>query len=169
MKRRTLLRSLALLGAGSLAGCTAGSRVGGEDTTAVGPVEPEITGTDFEVLDQGCGNTVSEAAVEFADDAVEITGTIAGSDACKTAQLADAIYDPDADELRVTVETVEREGVGACTQCIVEIEYRSTVSFSGGLPPSVVVRHEGTGEPGVVTTVDRVAEGSGTDTPTTSG
>jgi hypothetical protein len=169
MQRRTLLQSIALLGAGSLAGCTAGEQVVGEKTTTLGPVEPEIGGTDFAVLDQGCGNEVNEATVELGSDAVEITGTIAGSDACKTAELADATYDPNADELRVTVGTVDREGAGACAQCIVEIDYRASVQFTGGLPPNVVVRHDGVGEPGVVATVKRAAEGSGSDTPTGSG
>lgn len=163
MKRRTLLHSIPLLGAGSLAGCTAGRRVGGEETTSVGPVEPELASTDFEVLRQGCGNQVNEATIESGDDTVEITGTIAGSDACKTAELADATYDPDTDELQVTIATTDREDAGACAQCIVEIEYRATATFTGGLPPNVVVRHEGTGDPGVVASLDRVDGGTTTE------
>lgn len=163
MKRRTLLQSMALLGAGSLAGCTAGSRVGGEGTTSIGPVEPELTSTDFEVLQQGCGNQVNEATIESGGDTVEITGTIAGSDACKTAELANVTYDPDADELQVTVATTDREDAGACAQCIVEIEYRATATFTGGLPPNVVVTHEGTGDPGVVATLNRADSGTTTE------
>lgn len=163
MKRRTLLGSIGLLGAGSLAGCTTGTRVVDEETTTtVGSVEPAVAGTDFEVRDQGCGNTVNEATVSFEGDAVVVEGTIAGSDACKTAELADATYDPDADELQVTVAAVDREEAGVCAQCIVEIDYRTTVSFSGGLPPSVVVSHEGAGQSGVVATVDRVDGGTTT-------
>ena len=167
MQRRSLLKSLSLLGVGALAGCTAGTQVVGDEPTSVRQVEPEVAGTDFEVLDQGCGNQTNEAAVEFADDAVEIDGTIAGSDACKTAELADAAYDPDAEELQVTVATVDREDADVCAQCIVEIDYRATVQFAGGLPPKVSVRHEGAGESGVVTSVDRL-DGSSTTDETTS-
>lgn len=163
MQRRTLLQSISLLGTGSLAGCIAGRRVGGEETTTVGSVEPELTSTDFEVVDQGCGNPVNEATIDPSGDTVEITGTIAGSDACKTAELADATYDPEADELQVTIATTDREGAGTCAQCIVEIEYRATATFTGGLPPNVVVRHEGAGESGVVATLSRVESGTTTE------
>lgn len=161
MKRRTLLQSAGALGAAVTAGCVADSQVVGENTTAPGPVGPQLEETDFEVLDVNCGDEKNEARVEFEDDAVVVTGTIDGSDACKTAELADASYDPDADEFGIVVETVEGEDAGACAQCIVEIDYRATFTFDGSLPPRITVRHEGSGGPVDVAAADRFDEGNG--------
>ncbi|MFC7081610.1 hypothetical protein [Halorussus caseinilyticus] len=176
MERREMLaRFGAVLGAGSLGGCLsryediAGD--GGETTTAETtddgqPTDggrtttPErttegtttldaqstLTDTAFEVTSAGCGEPKSEASVEFRNGTTVVTGTVSGSNACYTATLADASYDPETGTLEVTVASAQKEGADACAQCIVAIEYEATFSFEGDPPATVNVVHEAMGE-----------------------
>ena len=175
MDRRKLLgRFGAVLGTASLGGClsrydeiaggTDGTTTGttattvaeetGPETTATTTTQPVTLGdTSFEITDTGCGQPTSEAGVSFDEEnAITITGTISGSNACYTATLADVSYDPETGALEVTVSSMQKQGAEACAQCIVEIDYEATVSFEGGLPATVRVVHQTTGGTETVTT-----------------
>lgn len=164
MKRRALLRAVAATGpvwSATIAGCT-GTDVPGDGTpgsptetgggtptpTATATPTPtsgrtRLTGEEFTVLDSGCGTGSNRATVEWADRTVTVTGVISGRNGCYTAELKNARYVEDADELRVGVRSYNPNTEAACTQCIVDIEYRSTFEFEGGLPDTVVVGHNG--------------------------
>lgn len=120
-----------------------GSPPTSEPTPTPTPGSPRVTGTSFEVVENTCGEKKNRATVEWTDRSVKVTGVISGSNACYTAELERARYDAEADELRVDVRSYNPETQTACAQCIVEIDYRSTVEFEGGTPGSVVVRHNG--------------------------
>ena len=62
-----------------------------------------------------------------------------------TADLGSASYDAETDRLDVNVVTMEREDSGMCTQQLVGIEYKATVSFENGIPSGVSVSHDGDG------------------------
>ncbi|SFR96625.1 hypothetical protein SAMN05216559_1664 [Halomicrobium zhouii] len=182
MHRRTMLaRVSAGLGAVALAGCVADEN--GDEGT---PSESETDGGDgnetdggdgnetddgdgngtavsladasLSLVHAGCGQQTDEAAVAFEADAGEVvvTGTIWGSDACKTARLADASYHADADELVVLVATEDRsDEEEMCAECITELDYEVTAAFDGGLPGKVTVRHSHGDDPTTVSTATR--------------
>jgi hypothetical protein len=146
MNRRTLLTAGAV-GLAALAGC--GGTDSGTDETPTGtdtttPTTPTMTDESFTVVQTSSGQERDEASVTVDGATVTIEGTIWGADGCTTAELADASYDVSADELTVAVATTQRTGTGtdACTQAIVEIDYRATVTFENGLPGTVVVTHD---------------------------
>lgn len=163
MDRRTLLRNGAALAALAIAGCTGGQPGGdgtptdgtpgdGSETTAPpttgSPETIEIADYSFEVTDRTSAGTEPTAEVSFdaAEELVRVTGTIEGSDGCKTAELRAIEYSRDADEVHVGVATTDRPGTGdkACTQALVYISYELTVSFRGGVPAAASVSHDGT-------------------------
>lgn len=158
MQRRTVLRAVALASTSVLAGCATERSVGGDRTSVVATGEPTLEERSFRVIESGCGTQTNEATVEFQDTSVVVSGTITGSDACQTAELAAVNFDADTGALTVTVATLDREEGGVCAQCLTEIDYRATITFSGGLPSVVTVNHDGTGGSGTVATVDRLAE-----------
>lgn len=163
MNRRTLLRRAAALGAVGLAGCT-GAPPGddgtdtptddGEPTTAPPTTDDEtptseppvdIADFDFAVTDRD-SSSAPTATVSFdaSADEVRFTGTIQGSDGCKTAALDAIDYDRGADEVTLSVITKDREGAGdMCTTALVFIDYEGTVRFTGGIPSRAVVTHNG--------------------------
>lgn len=151
VKRRDLLRAvpLALLPAG----CLAGSPSDGSDGSPT--PETELVESDLRVGEKGCGKQVDSAQVSFDPDvpAVTVDGTIWGSDTCHTARLADATYAAGDDRLTVHVVAVrpETEEPQACGQCIVEVDYGATCTFTGALPGTVRVVH-GTGDRRTVVT-----------------
>jgi len=101
-----------------------------------------MTDSTFTVLRTESGTETDDATVSFDGATVTVEGTIWGRDGCKTAELASADYDGEADELTVAVATTNRENAGdVCTQALVEIGYRATVEFDSGVPASVVVTH----------------------------
>ena len=138
MDRRTLLGAAGTVGIGVLAGCSSN---GGSQTET--PTQtPTMTDSEFTVTRNESGTETDDATVSFDDTTVTVEGTIWGSNSCQTAELDSADYDDAADELTITVATTEREDAGdVCTQAIVEIDYRATISFERGLPGSVVVTH----------------------------
>ncbi len=161
MHRRTLLRRTGAIGALALAGCTGqaseddgnGGDGGGSDggsTPTATPNPVTMQDTTFEVTGRGgASDQQGSADVEFdtADDRLVVTGTIVGSDGCKTAALGDVKYDTEADELRVNVVTKDEEGSEdkMCTQALVDIDYELVVRFDGGIPKSASVSHNGQG------------------------
>lgn len=174
MKRRELLASSgAILATGSLGGCLARYRdvaggTGETTTTEETPTEETTEGTTteettteettteavrladrtFTLTDGGCGEPKNEASVTFdeAGTSVGVTGTIAGSNTCYIAELADASYDSATGTLEVAVVSKEKEGAEVCGQCIVAIDYEATFDFEGGLPATVSVVHASLGE-----------------------
>ena len=190
MDRRELLAGLgAVLGTASLGGCLGRYRdaIGGagettqDGTTQNGTTRDTTDGqsgtttgrpatladTSFQPLSAGCGQPTNEASVRFRRQANEVvvTGTIPGSNACYTAKLADASYDPETGTLDLTVaSTQQKDGADVCAQCITQIEYEATAAFEGGLPESVRVIHEAMGE---TRTVATVAAGGATTTEAT--
>ena len=145
MDRREYLGRMAALGASALAGCT-GSNVpdiGGTETDVAAPGTPVLAERSFEVVGKGCGTETNEASVSFGRK-VTVTGTITGSDACKTARLAAAEFRDGA--FRVVVETADEEGsADVCAQCLTEIDYEATFEFDGNAPGTVIVEHEWAG------------------------
>ncbi|WP_225307837.1 hypothetical protein [Haloarcula sp. CBA1129] len=92
----------------------------------------------------------------FDGNQVVVEGTIWGADGCKTADLTEAAYDSGSDELRISVGTKEQTDAGdMCTQAIMEIDYRATVTFANGLPGTVSVSHDSGDGPSPVTTATR--------------
>ncbi len=120
--------------------------LGTTGAATVGASPPAITDTAFEIRDQGCGNGSQRATVQTdeSESRVVVEGAATAPNACYTAELADATYDAEADALSVAVRTFEREDAEVCAQCLTTIEYTATVSFEGGLPGRVSVRHDET-------------------------
>jgi hypothetical protein len=117
----------------------------------------------FQVTDVSCGDSGNDADVAFDEDANEVvvTGTIAGSDLCRTAGLASVTYDEGEDRSAVVVETRRRAGADACGQCIAEIEYDLRLTYDA-VPSEISVTHDGhSGRVGVTT----AAHGSASATP----
>lgn len=150
MKRRTLLRAVASAGAAGIAGCT-GTTPGSDPTDTPTdtptptptPGPPELTGQSFEVREKGCGTGTDRATIGRDAPTVTVAGVVSGSNGCYTAELQRARYDADADELRADVRSFDPGDEAACTQCIVDIDYRASFEFEGGLPGTVIVSHNG--------------------------
>ncbi|AUG48916.1 hypothetical protein BVU17_13420 [Haloarcula taiwanensis] len=112
--------------------------------------------TTFSVTSRQSGSQVSSATVTFDGDRVVVEGTIWGADGCKTADLTDATYDSGSNELSIGVGPTEMTDAGdMCTQAIMEIDYRATVTFANGLPGTVVVSHDTGDGQSTVTTATR--------------
>ncbi|WP_134668730.1 hypothetical protein [Halorussus marinus] len=156
MDRRELLAGAgASLAAASLGGCL--DRYGvPEEGSGGGGGAPTLAEESFEMTDADCGTAANDATVGFdaEEGTVEVTGTVPGADACHVARLAGADYDPDADSLAVTVESVRRDDAEACADCVSEIDYEASFAFDGGLPASVTVTHEALGETSAVASAD---------------
>lgn len=101
-----------------------------------------VTETSFEILENECGTGQDEATVDQGTDQVVVEGTISGRNSCFTAELEAATYDTDTGELTVAVRSYSSDGGnGGCTECLVDIEYRATVSYDAPDPESVTVLH----------------------------
>lgn len=127
-----------------------------DDTTDSSGGASSLADASLEVVDSGCGQPTNEASVSFreADAEVGVTGTIAGSNACYIAELADASYDEASGALTLTVASTQEEGSEVCAECITEIDYEITAAFEGGLPATVEVVHEALDETTTVTTAE---------------
>lgn len=114
---------------------------------------PSAGDPTFEILGVGPGQAENSAEVSF-DDGVTVEGTIGGRNGCYTARLAEAAT---ADgTLRVLVEAYEdRAEDEACTDALVDVEYRARFRFDGAAPSRVVVEHDSMGEVRTVADVDR--------------
>lgn len=162
MRRRTLLRRSAALGAIAMAGCMGdgddnpgdGTPTGGDTGSPTDdPTDTPsgITGfgdTGIETTDTGCaeGEDAESASVTFDADAVSIAvdGVVEASNPCHVASLEGTKYDSEEMVLSVTIAAKPRDAEEACMECIGGIEYEATLDLEGGLPATVVVRH-GTG------------------------
>jgi len=167
MNRRDVLRrTIALAGAGTLAGCLdEGSGDGGDgddgsdgsdgsdggdgssgsdgatDTATPEPT-PSLSGQEIATQNTGCmSDGAASASVSSDSLTVTVSGAIEAPDPCHEATLVDASYDADADGLSVTVGTAEGES-GVCQDCVGTVEYEATMTFEGRLPASATVAHE---------------------------
>lgn len=173
MKRRDLLRRTALgtAGALTLAGCVSDgaqdSPGGAPDEESPTPTEtatptetptpspPSLAGAELTSTDADCASEDDRTAarVEFGDGTVGVSGSAGTPDPCYTASLSGAEYDPDRDELVVTVG-VSSEG-GVCASCLGAVTYEAAMQFENGLPGTVTVRHTMDDETTTVTTATR--------------
>lgn len=122
-------------------------------TTEIG-CPPEVTDRTFTSLAGSCGSA-SEASVSFAEDSVEVSGSVRAPNPCYGAQLADVSVSSD-DTLRVTVTTTEPTA-GVCAQCVASIEYEADLTFRDRVPETVEVVHRTMGGTETVATVTRGA------------
>ncbi|MDS0261499.1 hypothetical protein NDI56_19030 [Haloarcula sp. S1CR25-12] len=149
MKRRTLLGTASSVGIIALTGCLGGGEGDGTPTDTETATEtdtdtpsPTLTDSGFTVVNNENGVQTDNARVSVDGSKVVVEGTIWGRDGCRTATLGSTNYNTESDELTVDVATTRTEDAGdMCTQAIVEITYRATISFENGLPGSVVVTH----------------------------
>ena len=112
--------------------------------------------TTFSIVRRQSGSQTSSATVAFDGNQVVVEGSIWGSDGCKTADLTDISYDPNTNELSISVGTKDMPDAGdMCTQAIMEINYRATVTFENGLPGTVAVSHDSGNGLSPVTTATR--------------
>lgn len=120
---------------------------GGDDSEDGGAsTGVRLLSSDFEVVDRVPGNAEDVADVSFddAEDSVVVGGTVYGSNSCKTAELASSGYDDVEDVLELRVDTVDLpDAEEVCTPVITEISYSVSAEFSGGLPSTVSVYHDG--------------------------
>lgn len=148
MQRRTYLTSIAAALAAT-AGCTGGSPGNATPTESESPTEsPSPTPSQPRITEyslEGRENCDEPGAADIAVDgqAVIVEGCIVGKDGCQVPVLDSATYDPDADELLVRVTTEKRSDADACTQQLVDLPYRVTVTFENGLPETTRVVHDG--------------------------
>lgn len=119
------------------------------ETPTPPPQSPSLVDSSFTVTNVGPGVETNDTDISFERDSnvVVVTGTIPGSDGCKTAKLDSAAYDDATDTLTVSVVTTDREGTEdkACTQSIIEIDYEARFTFEGGLPTVASISHDGQG------------------------
>ena len=105
---------------------------------------PALVEQTFDVRSVNCGTQGGDVSTKTEDGVVTVEGLIDGRDGCWTAELVEAVYDPDTDLLSVEVESLRDDDAGdACVTCIVEIEYVATFTFEGGEPGSVRVDQRG--------------------------
>jgi hypothetical protein len=173
VNRRRLLGIVGLVGVGGLAGCT-GSGPGTEPTetpspTPTEPPQPEpivVTDADLEVLRVDCGTTDGRASIAHEVTGgqrgrLTVMGIIGGRDTCYRARLGQVSFDGAG--VRLTIPVVaflpDSSTDRACSECLVDVEYRATVAYEGAGPFSVVVEHDGD----AVASVDGLSPVDGTD------
>lgn len=152
MRRREFVTAAATVGTAGLTGCMDGgdgNRTDGNGTdgngTADGDGAPEVrvTDTTFTASRDATGPNAS-ASYSFGEGTLRVTGTIVGSDACKTAELGGARYDEDRGAVVVDVATTDAENAGdVCAQVLTPVAYEATVDVEYDEQPSVVVTHDG--------------------------
>ena len=107
----------------------------------------------FTVVETGdeAGNEAS-VAIENDGSRIVVTGTITGENGCRTATLDSVRID--AGEVRIVVATERAPDAGAvCSQALVGIGYRATVTVERR-PESVTVIHRGAGGEETVATTE---------------
>lgn len=123
------------------------ARVDRGEATETPSGDNSVRDSTFEVVERsgGSGESTAEVTFDDAETRITVTGTIVGSDGCKTATLSDVTVDPAADRATVSVATNNRPGTEGqvCTQALVAIDYEATVTFEGATPAEVAVVHDG--------------------------
>jgi hypothetical protein len=146
MERRTYLSAVCAT-VGAVAGCT--NRGASTDTSAATgtptrtatPAPPKVIDSSLEPRENCRARGAATIAVDGMSVVVE--GCIVGKDGCQHPVLDSVTYDEDADELLVRVTTEKRSDADACTQQLVDLPYRVTVTFENGLPGTTRVIHDG--------------------------
>lgn len=114
-----------------------------------GPDDSSTPAMDSSALsaDEGnCGGGMDPSTtVTFDDGALEVVvdGTITAPNPCHRPVLADASYDAETDTLEITVGIEAPDPEKMCVECVGALEYTASVGFSGALPGSVTVVHDG--------------------------
>lgn len=104
--------------------------------------EPQITDTSLEILEQDCTNrTEGSATIEFADEAVVVSGQIITPTPCHEPSIADAAYDDDRDVLTLIVDSGEQSSE-VCADCLGVVDYEARLDLEGRYPDRVEVGHE---------------------------
>jgi len=151
MRRREFVTAAAGAASVTVTGClgdgggneTDGNGTDGNGTDTTGGGNTTVTGTSFSTSSVRGGGVGESASYVFGDGALRVTGTIVGSDACKTAELEGARYDAGEGAIVVDAVTVDADDAGgACAEVLTPVRYEATVEFEGGRP-AVVVRHDG--------------------------
>lgn len=160
MRRRCVLTSL---GAVVVAGCT-GSGGSGTTTTAGGATTGGTTDdggatlvtASLSVSDVGCGSeSDGGASVSFEESALQVSGSVVGSNGCYRARLGEVSVDSSSDTCRVVVQAFDDSGPdGGCNECITVVSYDVRVVFDGGVPGTVMVVHDDLGGEHTVATED---------------
>ena len=144
-----------------------------DDTATSEPTDGEtrLEESSFDVVRVECGDEYGDHSATVEDGEVTVEGVLDGSNSCYTAELVRGEYDSDADTLYVEVEAVERDDAGACSQCIVEIEYVARFTFENGEPGTVDVQQRGSTTGSASSSVSENESGSGeaTETPQSTG
>lgn len=159
MKRRTLLRTLASVGAvGSIAtaGCLGGTDSFVGSGGGIGSTDPahsdesdEATPTpapddmtdetkllDVELEEADC----AALRITFGEDTVEVVGCVRGNNGCHRPEIADATLTDGT--FRLTVASVDQSGpFEMCPQVIVNNGYLVIARFDGPPPARVEVIH----------------------------
>ena len=123
------------------------------DETTNGTVDDSGADRSFTVRETGdeAGNEAS-VAIENDGSRIVVTGTITGENGCRTATLDSVRID--AGEVRIVVATERAPDAGAvCSQALVGIGYRATVTVERR-PESVTVIHRGAGGEETVATTE---------------
>ncbi|WP_049998227.1 hypothetical protein [Halococcus sediminicola] len=122
----------------------------GTDTTGVAGVTSQSFSVESTSASPG-----NEASVRFADGGsrVVVTGTITGSDGCQTAVLDGITMTDSGLEATVATET-DADAGAACSQALVGIEYRLSMTLETP-PESVTVVHRDASGRTAVTTAER--------------
>ena len=139
MDRRTVLSGAGTILA-ALAGCTSSSG-GGAPTDSATPAPLAVTDQSLEPRETCDEPGAASISVDGSDVVVE--GCIVGKDGCQRPVLESATYDDQRDELTVRVSTEAPSDAEACTQALVDLPYRVTVTFANGLPGTTTVVHDG--------------------------
>ena len=137
MNRRAYLRQVvAASGLTLVAGCLeSGESLDGGGSDDDGPVS--ILDHSFEAVSPECGEDAT-AEITVSNGTIAIEGSVAVSDLCQRATLAETTADDDT--LYVTIATEEYQEM--CGQCLAEAGYTLTVDLSRE-PASVEVAHDG--------------------------
>lgn len=131
-----------------------------EETDSETETSTDSTGSETPTIrDRGIGTYEAEclaaedeerASVAFDDHRIDVEGAVTLPDPCQEPTLAAAEYDGDA--LVVTVGASSGDDAEMCTQCTAIAEYLIRIGFDEGVPSSVRVEHETTGETRTITT-----------------
>jgi hypothetical protein len=124
-----------------------------DGATTNGTADGSAADRSFTVVETGdeAGNEAS-VAIENDGSRIVVTGTITGENGCQTATL-DSVR-TDAGEVRLVVATERAPDAGAvCSQALVGISYRATVTVERR-PESVTVIHRGAGGEETVATTE---------------
>ena len=127
-------------------------------STMMGCPGPSVADQSFSVQQGSCDLT-DEASVDFADEAVEVSGRVKTPNPCyglelQSVELLDAEANEDGtdDVLEVVIAATEQQS-DMCTQCVGSVPYTATVTMEHEYPSNVRVIHESMDETRTVRTV----------------